>query len=143
MAEVFSTIAGVASLIDVALRACNVLYDSSRYLKDAPLLSQRLRRTVQSVESALQSLKQFVTQYRQQQVSAGLPDHLPGAVNDEIISIKVDLDTLSALLPASSSNGQLRTKFKWVLDRKKVAEILQALDSHQITLLFALQSFAQ
>ncbi|KAL8658083.1 MAG: hypothetical protein Q9226_001287 [Calogaya cf. arnoldii] len=143
MAEVFSTIAGVASLIDVALRACNVLYDSGRYLRDAPQLSQRLRRTIQSLEFALQSLKQFVAHYRQQQILAGLPDHLPGAINEEIVSIKANLDALTRLLPASSLNGQMRTKFKWVLDRKKVTEVLQALDSHQITLLVALQSFAQ
>ncbi|KAI4263553.1 MAG: hypothetical protein L6R42_001308 [Xanthoria sp. 1 TBL-2021] len=143
MAEVFSAFAGVASLIDVALRACNVLYDSSRYLKDAPQLSQRLRRTIQSVESVLQNLKEFVALHRQQQASAGLPDFLPGAVNEEIISIKAELDTLSTLLPASGSSGQFRAKLKWVLDRKKVTEVIKALDSHQITLILALQSFAQ
>ncbi|KAL8849088.1 MAG: hypothetical protein Q9221_005932 [Calogaya cf. arnoldii] len=37
----------------------------------------------------------------------------------------------------------MRAKVKWVLDRKKVSEIIQSLDSHQITLILALQSFAQ
>lgn len=143
MAEVFSAFAGVASLIDVALRACIVLYDSSHYLKDTPQLSQRLRRTIQSVESVLQSLKEFVALHHQQQVSAGLPDFLPGAVNDEIISIKAELDALSTLLPASGSSGQFRAKLKWVLDRKKVTEAIQALDSHKITLILALETFEQ
>ncbi|KAL8934553.1 MAG: hypothetical protein Q9211_005162 [Gyalolechia sp. 1 TL-2023] len=143
MAEVFSTVAGVASLIDVALRACNVLYDSIRYLKDESELSQRLRRTVQSVESVLQSLDEFVALYRQQQSSASLPNFLPDAVNHEIISIKAELHALSTLLPSSSSSSRLRRGLKWVLDRKKVAEVIQSLDSHQITLIFALQSFAQ
>ncbi|KAL8855934.1 MAG: hypothetical protein Q9178_007448 [Gyalolechia marmorata] len=143
MAELFSTVAGVASLIDVALRACNVLYDSSRYLKDAPQLSQRLRRTIASVKSILQSLNDSLTLYRQQQATTGLPDILPGAIESEVISIKAELDTLSALLPTSSANSQFRTKVKWILDRKKVDEVIQALDSHQITLTLALQTFAQ
>ncbi|KAI4101028.1 MAG: hypothetical protein LQ339_005256 [Xanthoria mediterranea] len=143
MAEVFATFAGVASLIDVALRACNVLYDSCRYLRDARQLSQRLRRTIQSVESVLRSVNELGATYRQQQTSAGLPDNLPSAVNDEIKSIKAELDALSTLLPSPSSSGQLRSKSKFVLDRKKVAEVTQALDSHQITLLLLLQTFAQ
>ena len=143
MAEIFATFAGVASLIDVALRACNVLYDSTRYLRDAPQLSQRLRRTIQSVESVLRSVNEFGSTYRQQQTSAGLRDFLPSAVNDEIKSIKAELDALSTLLPSPSSSGQLRSKSKFVLDRKKVTEVTQALDSHQITLLLSLQTFAQ
>ena len=143
MAEIFATFAGVASLIDVALRACNVLYDSTRYLRDAPQLSQRLRRTIQSVESVLRSVNEFGSTYRQQQTSAGLRDFLPSAVNDEIKSIKAELDALSTLLPSPSSSSQLRSKSKFVLDRKKVTEVTQALDSHQITLLLSLQTFAQ
>ncbi|KAL8720173.1 MAG: hypothetical protein Q9181_007953, partial [Wetmoreana brouardii] len=143
MAEVFATVAGVASVIDVALRACNVLYDSIRYVKDEPELSQRLRRSIQSVESILQSLDDFVALHRQQQASAGLPDFLPDAVNHELTSIKAQLEALSTLLPSSCSSYQLRRRFKWVLDRKRVAEITQRLDSHQNTLILALQSFAQ
>ena len=143
MAEVFATFAGVASLIDVALRACNVLYDSCRYLRDAPQLSQRLRRTIQSVESVLRSVNELGATYRQRQTSAGLPDFLPSAVNDEIKSIKAELDALSTLLPSPSSSGQLRSKLKFDLDRNKVTEVTQALDSHQITLLLSLQTFAQ
>ena len=142
MAEVFATFAGVASFIDVALRACNVLYDSTRYLKDAPQLSQRLQRTIQSVNSVLRSVIKFGATYRQQQTSAGLPDFLPSAVNNEINSIKAQLDRLSTLLPSSSSSNQLRSQFKWVLDRKKVTEVTQALESHQNTLKLALQAFA-
>lgn len=141
MAEVFSTVAGVASLIDVALRACNVLYDSIRYLKDESELSQRLGRTVQSVESVLQCLDEFVALHRQQQISAGLPNFLPDAVNHEVISIKAELDALSTLLPNPSS--QFRRRVKWFLDRTKVSEVIQRLDSHQNTLTLALQSFAQ
>ncbi|KAL8895223.1 MAG: hypothetical protein Q9192_003770 [Flavoplaca navasiana] len=143
MAEVFATFGGVASLIDVALRACSKLYDSSRYLKEAPQLSQRLRRTIQSVESVLKSLDDFITLHRQQQTLTGEPDLLPSAVENEVISIKAELDALSALLPASSSTGYIRAKVKWVLDRKKVTEVIQSLDRRQITLTFALQSFTQ
>ena len=143
MAEVFATFAGVASFIDVALRSCSVLYDSSRYLKDAPQLSQRLQRTIQSVYSVLRSVNEFGATYRQQQTSAGLPDFLPSAVNNEIKSIKAELDALSTLLPSSSSSGQFRSKLKCVRDRKKVTEVIQALDSHQKTLILALQVFAQ
>ena len=142
MAEIFATFAGVASLIDVALRACNVLYDSTRYLKDAPQLSQRLQQTIQRVNSVLQSVNEFGATYRQQQTSAGLPDFLPSAVNNEINSIKAQLDRLSTLLPSSSSSNQLHSQFKWFLDRKKVTEVTQALDSHQNTLKLALQAFA-
>ncbi|KAL8779626.1 MAG: hypothetical protein Q9213_006855 [Squamulea squamosa] len=141
MPELFSKIAGVASLIDVALRACNVLYDSSCYLKDAPQLSQRLQRTIESVKSVLQSLNDLLALHRQQQATSGVPDILPGAVENEIISIKAVLDTLSTLLPTSSANSQVRTQVKWILDRKKVTEVVKELDSHQITLALALQTF--
>ncbi|KAL8856206.1 MAG: hypothetical protein Q9178_007171 [Gyalolechia marmorata] len=129
MAELFSTVAGVASLIDVVLRACNVLYDSSCYLKDAPQLSQRLQRTIESVKSVLQSHNRIT-------------GHTAGAIESEVISTKAELDTLSALLPNSSATTQARTKVKWILNRKKVTEVVQALDSHQITLTLALQTFA-
>ncbi|KAL9019150.1 MAG: hypothetical protein Q9185_003581 [Variospora sp. 1 TL-2023] len=143
MADVFSTVAGVASVIDVALRGCNALYESIRYLKDAPQLSLRLRRTVQSVESILRCLDDFVAIHRQQQASAGVSAILPDAVTLELISIRDELNALSILLPNSSSSNQLRRRLKWVLDRKQVAEVLQRLNSHQTTLLLALQSFEQ
>ncbi|KAL8753905.1 MAG: hypothetical protein Q9184_005282 [Pyrenodesmia sp. 2 TL-2023] len=143
MAEVFATVAGVASVIDVALRGCNVLYSSLHYLKDAPELSQRLRQTIQSVESILRVLDGLITAYRQQQASAGSPGYLPDAVSHEVVLIKAELDTLGTLLPATSVNGQLRRRLRWVLDRKRVVEVIQRLDSCQITLTLALQSFAQ
>ncbi|KAL8954686.1 MAG: hypothetical protein Q9183_006981, partial [Haloplaca sp. 2 TL-2023] len=142
MAEVFSTIGGVASIIDVALRACNVLYDSGRYLKDAPQLSQRLRRTIESVKSILQDLKALGAEHRQQQAGARLPDILPATVEREVKSIIDNLDILSALLPAASLRGQTRAQVKWVLNRKKVVETVLALDTHQATLTLALQTFA-
>ena len=142
MAELFSTVAGVASLIDVALRACNVLYDSSCYLKDAPQLSQRLQRGIESVKSILQNLNELLALYRQQQATNGLPDILPDAVESEVISIQAVLDTLSTLLPTSSASSQVRTKVKWILDRKKVTEVVKELDSQQIILTLAIQTFA-
>ncbi|KAL8988391.1 MAG: hypothetical protein Q9177_002530 [Variospora cf. flavescens] len=143
MADIFSTVAGVASVIDVALRGCNALYDSIHYLKDAPQLSLRLRRTVRSVESILRCLDDIAAIHRQQQASAGVSAILPDAVTHELISIRDDLDALSILLPTFSSSNQLTRRLKWVLDRKQVAEVLQRLNSHQTTLLLALQSFEQ
>ncbi|KAL8974631.1 MAG: hypothetical protein Q9197_001119 [Variospora fuerteventurae] len=143
MADIFSTVAGLASVIDVALRGCNALYESIHYLKDAPQLSLRLRRTVQSVESILRCLDDFVAIHRQQQASAGVSAILPDAVTLELISISDELNALSILLPNSSSSNQFRRRLKWVLDRKQVAEVLQRLNSHQTTLLLALQSFEQ
>ncbi|KAL8868146.1 MAG: hypothetical protein Q9174_005181 [Haloplaca sp. 1 TL-2023] len=143
MAEVFSTIGGVASIIDVVLRACNLLYDSSRYLKDAPQLSQRLRQTIESIKSILQDLGAFVAEYRSQQAAASLPDILPAVLEKEVKSIRDDLDVLSALLPSPNLKGQTRANVKWVLNRKKVVETIQALDSHQATLTLALQTFTQ
>ncbi|KAL8928986.1 MAG: hypothetical protein Q9208_001429 [Pyrenodesmia sp. 3 TL-2023] len=143
MAEIFSTIAGVASVIDVALRGCNVLYSSIHYLKETPQLSLRLRQTVQSVESILRCLDEFVAVYRRQQPSAGSPGCLPDAVSHGVVLIKAELDALSTLLPAPSASGQIRQRLKWVLDQKRVIEVVQRLDSHQITLTLALQSFAQ
>ena len=143
MAEIFATVTGVVSLVDVALRACSALYDSIEYLKDAPDLSQRLQRTVQSIESVLRSLNLFIAQYRQSITPAGQPDQLPDAVGHELIAIKDTLDALATLLPAKGSGSKLRRGIKTILDRKKVVEVIQRLDSHQITLILALQSFAQ
>ncbi|KAL9629294.1 MAG: hypothetical protein Q9204_005354 [Flavoplaca sp. TL-2023a] len=140
MAEFFATVAGVASLVDVALRACSVLYDSSCYLKDAPQLSQRLRRRIASVTSVLLNLNELLASHRQEQATNGLPDI--GTVESEVISIQAVLDTLSTLLPTSSAHNQVRTKVKWILDRKKVTEVVHELDSHQITLTLAIQTFA-
>ena len=143
MAEVFATIAGIASVIDVALRTCTVLYSSLHYLKHEPELSRQLQQTIQSVESILRNVEDFVAVYRQQQASARLLGCLPDAVNYGVILIKAELDALSTLLPAPSASGQIRRRVKWVLDRKRVVEVRQKLDSHQITLTLALQSFAQ
>ena len=143
MADPFSALAGVISLVDVALRACNVLYDSITYLKDAPELSQRLQRTVQSVESVLRSLDISVAQYRQSKISFGQSDLAPDAVKQELKSIRAELDELFLLLPTSGSGNELRRRLRWVLDRKRVGEVIQRLEGHQVTLLLALQSFAQ
>ena len=143
MAEIFATVTGIVSLVDVALRACSALYDSISYLKDAPDLSQRLQRTVQSIESVLRSLNLLVAQYRQLTTTNGQPVQLPDAVGHEVVAIKAALDGLAILLPATGSGGKLRRGIKTILDRKKVVEVAQRLDSHQITLLLALQSFAQ
>ncbi|KAL8880193.1 MAG: hypothetical protein Q9198_002349 [Flavoplaca austrocitrina] len=140
MAEFFSTVAGLASLVDVALRACNVLYGSSCYLKDAPQLSQRLRGRIASVKSVLQNLNEFLALHRQEQATNGLRDI--GTVESEVISIQAVLDTLSTLLPTSSAHSQVRTKVKWILDRKKVTEVVHELDSHRSTLTLAIQTFA-
>ena len=143
MAEIFAAVTGVVSLVDVALRACSALYDSIGYLKDAPDLSQRLQRTVHSIESVLRSLNLFIAQYRQTTTPAGQTNRLPDAVSHELFAIKAALDALAALLPATGSGSKLRRGINTILDRKKVAEGIQRLDSHQITLILALQSFAQ
>lgn len=136
MIDPFSTAAGAVSVVDVALRACVTIYDSIRYIQGAQELSARLQRTVQSVESILQNLNTFVAQFRQSPVNAAHPASLPDAVNHGIISIRADLDELLTLLPTSR-------KVKWVLNRKRLAVVVQKLENCQVTLLLALQSVAQ
>ncbi|KAL8911006.1 MAG: hypothetical protein Q9171_003742 [Xanthocarpia ochracea] len=139
MAEPFSAIAGAVSIVDVAIRSCNTLYDSVCYLKGAPGLTQDLQQTVQSTQSILQNLNALVARYRQLQVfTAQL--HLPDAVNYEIVAIKTDLDVLSSLLPATHSTREVRTGLKWIKDRREVEKLVLKLQRHQLSLTLALQS---
>ncbi|KAI4089519.1 MAG: hypothetical protein LQ344_005345 [Seirophora lacunosa] len=93
MGDPFSAIAGAVSTVDFALRSCNILYDTIRYLKVAPELTQDLQQTVQSIRSILQDLNALVARYRHSQViTAQL--QLPDAVSHEINAIKTDLDHL-------------------------------------------------
>ena len=132
MVDPFSTAAGAVSLVDVALRTCLKLYDLISYLKDVPQLSQRLQRSVHSIDSILLDLNTFVAQYRSSARLIALPD----SVNKEIIFIKEDLIALASLLPNSK-------KVKWVLNRKKLADLQQSLRDHQTSLILAFQSFAR
>lgn len=132
MVDPFSTATGAVSVVDVALRTCLKLYDLINYLRDVPQLSQRLQRAVQSIDSILSDLHTFVAQY----LSTARPIALPDSVNKEIIFIKEDLTALADLL----SNTK---KFKWVLNRKKLADIQQSLRGHQTSLILSFQSFAR
>ncbi|KAL8894840.1 MAG: hypothetical protein Q9207_008397 [Kuettlingeria erythrocarpa] len=139
MADPFSAVAGAASIVDVAVRSCNTLYDSICYIRDAPGLTLELQQTVQSIQSILQSLNALVARYRQSQVfTAQL--HIPDAVSHEIVAIKKDLDLLSSRLPAPHTTREVRTGLKWIRDRRRVEKLVLKLQRHQISLTLALQS---
>lgn len=142
MGDPFSAIAGAVSAVDVAVRSCSTIYDSARYLKDAPVLTQELQGTVQSIRSILQNVNTLVARYHQSQVlTAQL--HLPDAVNEEIVAITTDLDDLSSLLPAPHSTRKIRAGVKWIKDRRKVEKLVMKLQQHQTSLILALQSPSQ
>lgn len=132
MVDPFSAAAAALSVVDVALRTCSKLYELINDFRDVPQLSQRLQRTVQSIGSTLSDLNTFIAQY----LSTARPIALPDSVNKEIIFIKEDLIALAGLL----SNTK---KVRWVLNRKKLADVQQSLERHQISLILAFQSFAR
>ncbi|KAL8795896.1 MAG: hypothetical protein Q9182_007468 [Xanthomendoza sp. 2 TL-2023] len=122
MGDPFSAIAGAVSIVDVAVRSCNTLFDSVRYLKDAPELTKELRETVQSIRSTLQDLNALVARYRQSQILA-VQLQLPNAVSHEILAIKKDLDVLLSLIPATHSARSIRTRLKWINNRREVEKM--------------------
>ena len=139
MGDPLSAVAGVVSIVDVAVRSCNTLYDSIRYLKEVPSLTQELQQTIQSIRSILQHLSALVARYGQSRVLTAQV-HLPDAVSHEIVAIKTDLDVLSSLFPAARSTGKLRTGLKSIKDRREIEKLVLKLQRHQVSLTLALQS---
>ena len=136
MPDPFSAVAGAISVVDVALRTCVALYDSIRYIQDAPELSRQLQKSCQSIQSTLHVSKDFLTRYYQSLAFAVHQDPVPDAVSQGILSIQTGLDRLLPLLSDPK-------KITWVIRRKRLVEVVKKLESDQITLILALQIFQQ
>lgn len=143
MADPFSTLAGVVSVIDVAIRGCRGLYDFSRNLEDVPRSAQQLRSTIGNVESCLRNLRLFAIEYQSSAPLTGHHQILPEALKLGLLGVKTELNVLNRFLPNSESSWKVSERVTWVIDKNKLIKTLQRLDSQQITLLVGLQSVSQ
>ena len=143
MADPFSTVAAVVSFVDVAVRACKGIYTLVDEWKDAPNAINRARQSAQNLESTLGSLRRYVNEYESSKLFLEQQQLLPDVVKTQLRDIDSDLKLLSKCLSPSSTRGKRVQRIKWVLDEKKVSEIVRRLDSRQMSVSTVLQILGQ
>lgn len=143
MADPFSTVAAVVSFVDVAVRACKGIYRIVDEWKDAPNAINRARQSAQNLESMLGSLRLYVNEYESSKLFLEQQQLLPDVVRNQLRDIDSDLKVLSKCLSPPSTGGKRVQRMKWVLDEKKVSEIVRRLDSRQMSVSTVLQILGQ
>ena len=142
MADPISTVAAIVSFADVAVRTCKGIRAVLDSWKDCPNAIQRIRQTVQNLESILGSLRQYVNEYQSSKLCSEQHQLLPDVVKAELRGIDSDLRLLHKyLLPGAQ--GKVSQKLKWGFDEKKILAVISRLDSRQIAVVTALQVHAQ
>ena len=143
MADPFSSVAAVVSFVDVTIRACkgiNAIVDSWR---DAPNEVQRLRYSVQNIQSLLDNVRLYVTEYESSRLCTQEQQLLPEAVKNELECTGSDLRLLEKLLPPQGSQAKALRKFRFVFDERKIVAVINRLESRQMSVMSALQITAQ
>lgn len=142
MPDPISTVAAIVSFADVAVRTCKGIRAMLDSWKDFPNAIQRVRQTVQNLESVLGSLRQYVVEYQSSKLCREQHQLLPDVVKTELRDIDLDLRLLQQYLPPGAQ-GKARQKIKWVFDEKKILAVISRLDSRQIAVITGLQVHAQ
>ena len=143
MADPFSTVAAVVSFADVMIRACNGISTLVIGLRDAPHAAMRLRQTTQNIQSVLENLRLYMSEYESSDLFIEERQILPDAVKNELLGIRAELDLLQKFLPPSGTQGKIGQKNKWVVNEKRVSKAVRSLGSRQIGLVTGLQTVAQ
>lgn len=143
MADPISTAAAVFSFADVTIRACKGIYEVVGAWKDAPNAIQRLRQTVQSVESMSLNLRLYVAEYESSKLSLEQHQLLPEVVKNELPEIESEIKYLRGCLPPAGTQGSKRQRFRRMIDGKKISAVVNRLSSRQVAVATALQILAQ
>ncbi|KAI9805729.1 MAG: hypothetical protein M1833_005222 [Piccolia ochrophora] len=131
MADHFSTVAAVTSFADVSIRACKGIYEVIGTWKDAPNAIQRLRRTVQGLESMSESLRLYVIEYESSKLFLEQNQLLPEAVKNELPDIDLEIKFLQGCLPPVGTQGNIRQRLKRMIDEKRIVAVVSRLDRRQ------------
>ena len=143
MADLFSTVAAVVSVADVMIRTCDGISTLVLGLKDAPHAALHLRQTVQNVQSVLENLRLYVSEYESSNLFIEGRQMLPDIVKTELLEIRAEMDFLKKFLPPLGTQGKIRQRTKWVFNEKQVSKGVRRLESRQIALMTELQIIAQ
>ena len=143
MADPLSTVAAVVSLADVMIRACDGISTLVIGLNDAPHAAMRLRQTTQNIQSVLENLRLYVSEYESSDLFIEERQILPDAGKNELLGIRAELDLLQKFLPQSGTRGKIGQRMKWVFNEKQVSKVVRSLESRQTALMTGLQTVAQ
>ena len=91
----------------------------------------------------LDILRLYVIEYESSRLFREQQQLLPDVVKNQLRDISSDLSLLTRFLWPANTAGKLGQKLKWVLDEKKIWEILRRLDSRQLSISTVLQILAQ
>ena len=143
MADPFSTVAAVVSLADVLIRACDGIFTLVNGLNDAPQAALNLRDTTQNVQSVLQNLRVYVSEYESSNLFLEERQMLPDVVKKELLGICAEIDLLQKFLPPLGTQGKIGQRMNWVFNEKQISKAVRRLESRQAALMTGLQTVAQ
>ena len=143
MADPFATVAGVVSLADVMIRACDGISTLVLGLKDAPHAVQHLRHTTQNVQSVLENLRLYVSEYESSNIFIKENQILPDVIKEQFQGISVELDLLQKFLPPSGTQRKIGQRVSWMFQEKQISQAIRRLESRQIALVAGLQTVTQ
>ncbi|KAL8793251.1 MAG: hypothetical protein Q9195_004187 [Heterodermia aff. obscurata] len=143
MADPFSTVAAVVSFADVTIRACKVIYEVVGSWKDAPNAIQRLRQTLQNLESMLGSLRRYVVEYESSKLFLEQHQLLPEVVKNELPEIDLEIQFLKGCLSPVGTQRNIRQRIRRIIDEKKILAVVSRLNSRQAIITTSLQILAQ
>lgn len=143
MADPFSTVAAVVSLADVMIRACDGISTLVIELNDAPQAALHLRHTTQSLQSVLENLRLYVSEYESSNLFIEERQMLPDVVKNELLGIRAELDLLQKYLPLPDTKGKIGQRMSWFFNEKQISKAVRRLESRQTALMTGLQTVAQ
>ena len=143
MADPFSTVAAVVSFADVTIRACKVIHEVVGSWKDAPNAIQRLRQTVQNLESMLGGLRLYAVEYEASKLFLEQHQLLPEVVKNELPEIELEIELLKGFLPPAGIQINKRERIRRIFDEKKILAVVSRLNSRQANITTELQNLAQ
>ena len=138
-----SGIASVLSVADVAVRSCERVQNLISDLRDAPQSVQRLRRTIQNIQSVLRNVWLNVAEFNSSALATEYHEVLPEAVERCLEEIRADLNLLEKILAPGEMSRDIGARIRHVLSKKSITDILGRLEDQQNLLSLALQSAAQ
>ena len=143
MTDPFSTVAAVVSFADVTIRACKVIHEVVGSWKDAPNAIQRLRQTVQNLESMLGSLRLYVVEYESSKLFLEQHQLLPEVVKNELAEIDLEIKVLKGCLSPAGNQRNIKQRIRRMIDEKKILAFVSSLNSRRAIITTTLQILAQ
>ena len=143
MADPCSTIAGAISVVDVVIRCCKELHDGFRAMKGAPQAIKHAQTTLTMMQSVLEHTRNLFMEETKPTADTNYNNVLSHVIGQWLPGIQSNIEHLRKLLPSQASSIKASARVKWLLDSKKVNEIVKKLDSQQMILIVELQIAAQ